>query len=192
MPIPVRPAAHYHMGGIAVDAAGRSSVAGLWACGEVAATGLHGANRLASNSLLEAVVCGQWTAESVAGTISAAAPRSLPPVELPPSPDPMPVRDIMDAKVGVVRDAASLCEAIAKLRPLAEGETAAAQPARVALMIAVAAFQRRESRGGHWRSDFPAAVGDEARRSRFHLNEALMLAHDIAAEPLPRAIGAQP
>ena len=67
-PIPIRPAAHYHMGGISVDLSGRSSLEGLWACGEAACTGLHGANRLASNSLLEAVVCGGLVAESVAST----------------------------------------------------------------------------------------------------------------------------
>ncbi len=67
-PIPIRPAAHYHMGGIAVDLGGRTTVEGLWACGEAACTGLHGANRLASNSLLEAAVCGRLVAESIAGT----------------------------------------------------------------------------------------------------------------------------
>ena len=77
-PIPIRPAAHYHMGGIAVDLAGRTSVEGLWACGEAACTGLHGANRLASNSLLEAAVCGRLVAESIKGTTSTAGASHVP------------------------------------------------------------------------------------------------------------------
>src|SRR5262249_7761107 len=119
-PIPVRPAAHYHMGGIAVDEAGRSSVDGVWACGEAATTGLHGANRLASNSLLEAAVCARAVAESIAGT---SARRTFPiaPADVPPSPDAGPVRRVMSEMVGVLRHGAGLIEAIATLHPLAFG-----------------------------------------------------------------------
>lgn len=188
MPIPVRPAAHYHMGGIAVDLAGRSSVDGLWACGEAAATGLHGANRLASNSLLEAVVCGQWIAESVAAA-PARPLRPLPPVALPAAPDAAPVRAIMDESVGVVRDAVSLRKGIAALLPLAQEGGPVAAPAAVALMIAVAAFLRRESRGGHWRCDFPAPRAAAARRRSLWIAETLVLAREIAVGDAVRAAG---
>ncbi len=154
MPIPVRPAVHFHMGGVAVDTEGRSTIEGLWACGETAATGLHGANRLASNSLLEAVVM----ASTVAGSLLATAAKPLPlarPVALPPPPDPGAIRGLLDETLGVVRDKAGLAKAIDRLEPLAFSDDAAADPALVALFIATAALQREESRGGHWRSDFP-------------------------------------
>ena len=157
------------MGGIAVDAAGRSTIDGLWACGEVAATGLHGANRLASNSLLEAVVCAGFVAESVARTAAGRLP-ALRPVALPAAPDAGPIRTLLDVTLGVVRDRAGLEAAIARLEPLASGDGATADPALVALLIATAALHREESRGGHWRSDFPQAAPGWTRRIVQHLD----------------------
>ncbi|RRH88264.1 L-aspartate oxidase [Mesorhizobium tamadayense] len=153
-PIPVRPAAHYHMGGVAVDAEGRSSVSGLWACGEVACTGLHGANRLASNSLAEAVATAVWVASSVAGTCAGWQWARLP-ATVPVRPDPSSIHQLVSNALGIIRDGKGLREAIETLLPIAVGGMAAADPALVALLIAIAALRREESRGSHYRSDFP-------------------------------------
>jgi L-aspartate oxidase len=176
-PIPIRPAAHYHMGGIAVDPTGRSSLEGLWACGEAASTGLHGANRLASNSLLEAFVHAGIVAESVsgapAGAVGPAAPR-----DAPPPPDARQVRAILSRCVGVERDRAHLLRAIDELRPRAFDACPEADPALVGLFIAVAALARNESRGAHYRTDHPQRSSSQGRRRRFDLEAVAALAEE--------------
>jgi L-aspartate oxidase len=167
MPIPVRPAAHYHMGGVRTDARGRADVAGLWACGEVAATGLHGANRLASNSLLEAASFGQRVAGDIKGIAVTGA--GFGPARYRDSRadgTQEKIRSIMSENVGVTRDRAGLERAIAFLAPL----TRRSDMALVASMIAEAALQREESRGAHCRTDFPQS-SSVARHSEFRLAE---------------------
>lgn len=154
-PIPVRPAAHYHMGGVAVDAEGRSSVTGLWACGEVACTGLHGANRLASNSLAETVATAAWVAQSVAATSAGWQWPRLPAAVAPPRPHPSSIRRVASDALGIVRNGSALREAVRALLTVAVGDQVASDPALVALLIAISALRREESRGSHYRSDFP-------------------------------------
>ena len=178
-PIPVRPAAHYHMGGVAVDAQGRSSVEGLWVCGEAAATGLHGANRLASNSLLEAAVCGEAVAQDICG-LAGRKLRPVRPATLPVPAEAGGVRRALDTHAGVLRHAAGLREAAAILRPLALRGGASGDAALVGLLIAHAALAREESRGGHCRTDFPDRAA-QAVSSRLTLNDLLPYAAIAAA-----------
>jgi len=180
-PIPIRPAAHYHMGGIAVDLAGHTSVEGLWACGEAACTGLHGANRLASNSLLEAAVCGRLVAESIMGTTPRHRGKVRAEIRTVAASDPRPVRKIISRAAGVLRDGEGLAAAAAELLPVALEHDKASDPACVALMIVIAALRRRESRGAHARTDFPCRAA-HAQRSLLRLNEALAAAREIVLE----------
>jgi L-aspartate oxidase len=165
--IPVAPAAHYHMGGIASDAMGRSSLPGLWAVGECAATGLHGANRLASNSLLEGLVFGARGADDVRGQLQAGAMRGAPPAPqrfASPAP-PAVLRQAMSRDVALERDGDGLRAA---LEVIGRVETTSSEPALLnmtaaAKLVTAAALARTESRGGHWRTEYPTAAAEGAR-----------------------------
>lgn len=160
-PIPVTPAAHYHMGGIAVDLNGRASLPGLWAVGEAACTGLHGANRLASNSLLEAVVFGRRagrmlnSAPSRRGE-SAQAPR-FDHAELPDPSSERELREILWRCMGLVRSAAGLAEGLTFIARRREGIPTYSTLLHARLLLAehmmLAAARQHTSCGAHYRSD---------------------------------------
>ena len=156
-PIPVVPACHYHMGGIATDTDGLSTLAGLYAAGECASTGVHGANRLASNSLLEAAVFG-----ARAGRAAALAPEgrgSGTPLMVGalPAGALAELRDAMSRDAGVIRNAQGLGDLLDHLDH-AEALHGRSAPLIAARLVAQAALDRRESRGGHFREDFPLTV----------------------------------
>ena len=180
-PIPVSPAAHYLMGGVVTDLDGRTSLPGLFAVGEAACTGVHGANRLASNSLLEGVVFAARIGRAVAAerprpTRGAAGPAGdRLPAARPGGGDPAAVRArlrrLMTDRVGVVRSGLQLAEAVAELDRLAvdpgpggPDRFETANLVQLGRVVAELAARREESRGGHWRSDHPAPA--EAWRVR--------------------------
>ncbi len=212
--IPVAPAEHYHMGGVAVDERGRSSLPGLWAAGEVAATGVHGANRLASNSLLEAVVFGARVAEDIAGLAHDAAPHLHDDAGSPARPAASPLQEralraLMSAEVGVLRTGTGLARALAEISALENAASVSIAPrtsrpavaalddamgysptlrnmATAALLVAAAAYDRRESRGAHSRRDYPTPDPGQARRSMLTLAQARGIAERAAADPEAR------
>jgi L-aspartate oxidase len=185
-PVPVRPGAHYMIGGVAVDRRGRTTVPGLWAAGEVTSSGLHGANRLASNSLLEGLVfgaaCGRGAAEAAAAMPDRYA---VPPVEARFEPDtagnPLDVADLtsslrslMVRRMGIVRDRAGLeeaertvafwCRYVLRREPAGRAGWELQNLLTVARLMIWSALQRTESRGVHFRADFPSRDDAHWRR----------------------------
>jgi L-aspartate oxidase len=169
--LPVAPALHYAMGGIQTDLEGRSSLPGLWAVGEVASTGVHGANRLASNSLLEGLVFADRAGRAVAVALQSESAAPLPSEaggERDTGADTAceeirtRMKTLMTADVGVQRSEASLLRAEQELERMLGETPADAWRTRnqllVARLITQAARRRRESRGGHRRLDYPPAT----------------------------------
>jgi L-aspartate oxidase len=164
--IPVTPAAHYMMGGVMTDLCGRSSAARLYAVGEVARTGVHGANRLASNSLLEGLVFAERVARDLPKNDAVGKPPALGRWKVPPLADRGAAQVAADAiraamwdNAGIARTAPGLRRARAMLEQIGErlpaGATEEQNMLQTAQLVVEAALLRKESRGGHYRTDFP-------------------------------------
>ena len=197
-PIPIAPAEHFHMGGVLTDACGRSTIDGLWACGETTSTGAHGANRLASNSLLEAVVFSARAADDIKEHLPDAEVMHPSPTggsAANSEPDPtavMRLRQTMTRDVGVVRDRAGLVRALATIADLERENrsTRFLNMLTTARLIAAAALARTESRGGHERSDHPGSSERWRHRTFITLAEADRIASEaLVAEPAEGAVG---
>lgn len=189
-PIPIVAAAHYHIGGIETDPVGRASLPNLWVCGEAASTGLHGANRLASNGLLEAVVFARRAAENIAQVVPGGQATPIN-ISFRQNGKPMnaaavaDLRDTMTAHVGVRRDAKGLKTALHRLDRLARQQAGCESfinMCATATLIAVAALQRCESRGSHFRDDYPEIDPGQAQRSRITLTRALAVRDSLCQE----------
>lgn len=174
--IPVVPAAHYASGGVRTDLHGRTSLPGLYACGETACTGVHGANRLASNSLLEGLVFAERIGAAIAAELPPAAPAATAqlsgarpaagdrPAALLDASVARSLQQLMSANAGVLRSGPGLSEALAGLRQLGEQQSdkpdaeswQATNLHLVATALVTAALAREETRGSHWREDFGA------------------------------------
>ena len=184
-PIPIVPAAHYHMGGVQTDKTGQSSIHGLWVAGEAASTGLHGANRLASNGLLEALVYAATCAGGMSAAIKAGDGAIFDTDMKSPKigfalVDPKAVhklRETMSKYVGVVRDADGIATALRILKDMdAEfggKSTNFDNMLSAATLIAAAAYNRKESRGGHYRTDFPDKDDNLKHRTQLTMADAL-------------------
>ncbi|MDJ0698855.1 MAG: L-aspartate oxidase [Woeseiaceae bacterium] len=202
--LPVTPAAHYHMGGVQTNRKGRTTIDGLWACGEVATTGIHGANRLASNSLLEGLVYARRVADDVHARSDSGWHRPVSPPAIPRRAEAAGIdipgilgeaRKIMSRDVGIARTARGMETALTRLTDLqlmlgnaVEGtghaDIIAACEARnlllVSRLVTLAACKREESRGAHFRADFPKSRPTWKRRQRFTLDSA-----NLETEALP-------
>lgn len=188
--LPVSPASHYIMGGIRTDLWGRSSLPGLYAAGEVACTGVHGANRLASNSLLEGLVFGARAGQAAAkDSFASRILSSRSELSEPRTVDSKPeaamwtavrkrVKRIMWERVGLIRDRDSLQRALTEFDQIANSSlgTASRNFVTLAKLVAAAALWREESRGGHYRSDFTEPRDEFRVHSIQHIGEGITTA----------------
>jgi L-aspartate oxidase len=182
--LPVSPAAHYYMGGIDADVNGRTSVPGLWAVGECSSTGAHGANRLASNSLLEGLVFGARVSVDVANNLvepigEAVAPKEAFDLPMVAGPALEDLRQIMWDRVGLVRTGDGLWEArnnLLEMESVLRRTIAGRVAVELSLMVVLAALRRSESRGGHYRADYPEPDPMQEHRTLIDPTRAEMVA----------------